>query len=88
MVLTMVNNHLGGMMRTIKASVFKAQCLQLMDEVAETGERLMITKRGKPVSILSPYPQKPATLFGRHRESLKIRGDILAPIDEKWDAER
>jgi prevent-host-death family protein len=75
-------------MRTITASVFKAQCLQLMDEVAETGERLVITKRGKPVSLLSPYPRRPDSLFGRHRKSFKIRGDILAPIDEAWDAER
>ena len=27
--------------RTIKASEFKATCLKLMDEVAETGERVL-----------------------------------------------
>ena len=75
-------------MRTIKASEFKAKCLQLMEVVTESGEQLVITKRGKPVSLLSPYPDRPASLFGRHRGSLKIRGDIVAPIDEAWDAER
>ena len=32
--------------RTMKASEFKAKCLKLMDEVAETGEEILITKRG------------------------------------------
>ena len=33
-------------MRTIKASEFKAKCLQLMDEVNETGEIITVTKKG------------------------------------------
>lgn len=36
-------------MREIKASEFKAKCLKLIDEVNETGEAIIITKRGKPV---------------------------------------
>ena len=75
-------------MRIIKASEFKAKCLELMDEVTASGEQLVITKRGKPVSLLAPYPDRSASLFGRHRDSLKIRGDIVAPIGETWDAER
>lgn len=75
-------------MRTIKASEFKEKCLQLMEEVTESGESLVITKRGKPFSILSPYPIRSSSLYGRHRDSLTIRGDIVAPIDETWDAER
>ena len=31
-------------MKPIKASEFKAKCLKLMDQVAETGETLVITK--------------------------------------------
>ena len=75
-------------MRTIEASEFKVRCLQLMDEVTESGEQLVITKSGKPVSLLSPYPDHAASLFGRHRDALKIHGDVVAPIDEAWDAER
>ena len=41
--------------RTIKASEFKAKCLKLMDEVAESGEEIVITKNGRPVSKLVPY---------------------------------
>lgn len=41
-------------LKTISASEFKAKCLKLMDEVAETGEPLMITKNGKPTAKLCP----------------------------------
>ena len=41
--------------RTINAAEFKATCLELLDEVAESGEELVITKNGRPVSRLVPY---------------------------------
>jgi prevent-host-death family protein len=40
--------------RTICASEFKAKCLKLMDQVAATGDTLVITKRGKPVARVLP----------------------------------
>ena len=73
--------------RTIKASEFKARCLQLMDEVAESGQEIIITKHGRPVSRLTPYREKPRTLFGAGRSRMKIVGDIISPIDVKWEAE-
>lgn len=72
-------------MRAVKASEFKAKCLALMDEVAETGEGVVITKHGKPVAELVPHGGKrPATLFGLHKGVMKIKGDILSPIDVPW----
>ena len=41
-------------MRTIPATRFKAECLQLLDDVAESGETIIVTKRGKPVARLLP----------------------------------
>ena len=64
--------------RTIKASEFKAKCLKLMDEVAETGDEIIITKNGKPVSRLVPYREKPESWFGRDRGKLKILDDIIS----------
>ena len=72
----------------IKASEFKARCLKLMDEVAETGESIVIAKHGKPVSKLSPYIKKPATLFGALKGSVRIKGDIIAPIEVEWEAQQ
>jgi len=37
-------------MKTVIASEFKAKCLKIMDEVAATGEPVVITKHGVPVA--------------------------------------
>ena len=76
-----------GNSRTIKASEFKAKCLQLMDEVAATGEEIVITKNGRPVSRLMPYRERPKSIFGIDRGKIVILGDIMEPIDVEWEAE-
>ncbi|MYA33750.1 MAG: type II toxin-antitoxin system Phd/YefM family antitoxin [Gemmatimonadales bacterium] len=73
-----------GLPRTIKASEFKAKCLKLMDEVAETGEEIVITKNGRPVSKLVPCAERPETLFGLYRDVIRIRGDIVGPMPREW----
>jgi prevent-host-death family protein len=40
--------------RTIAAGDFKQGCLALIDQVAETKDEIVITKRGKPVARLVP----------------------------------
>ena len=57
--------------RTIKAGEFKAKCLALLDEVAETGETIEITKRGKVVARLGPA-RDVKELFGRSRHLITI----------------
>ena len=66
--------------RTIKASEFKARCLQLMGEVAETGEEIVITRRGRPVSRLVLCREQPEAIFGADRDVIRIHGDIVAPV--------
>ena len=73
--------------RTIKASEFKAKCLKLMDEVAESGEEIIITKNGKPVAKLTPCREHRKSLLGVHRGLIQIHGDIIEPIDVQWEAE-
>ena len=73
-------------MRIYTASEFKAKCLKIMDEVAETGERVVITKRGKPVAELSQARELRKPIFGSMRGSVKYMGDIISPIDVEWDA--
>ena len=70
--------------RTIKASEFKAKCLRLMDEVAESGEEIVITKNGQPVSRLLPYREKTRLAFGRNRDNIRILGDIVEPMPAEW----
>lgn len=75
-------------MRVMKASEFKAKCLQVMDQVAASGEPVVITKNGRPISRLEPYRVRPETLFGALRGSLEVRGDIIAPLDNAWESTR
>ena len=70
--------------RTMKASDFKARCLRLMDEVAESGEEITITKNGRPVAKLAPHYEKPKQWFGRDHGKLRITGDIVSPMPAEW----
>lgn len=69
---------------TMSATDFRARCLGLIDEVAETGREIVITKRGKPVARLVPYRRKPKSLFGMGRGRMEILGDIVSPMPEEW----
>lgn len=76
-------------MQTIRASEFKAKCLALMDQVARTGEPILITKNGKPVAELVPTAGlRPDSPFGLHKGLIEIKGDILSPIDVEWEAQK
>ena len=70
----------------MKASEFKAKCLKLMDEVAETGEPVIITKNGKRVAKLVPCKEKPKTLCGATKGTITILGDIIEPLNIEWEA--
>ncbi|MCH9698355.1 MAG: type II toxin-antitoxin system prevent-host-death family antitoxin [Gammaproteobacteria bacterium] len=70
----------------MKASEFKSKCLQLMDEVNQSGKEIIITKNGKPVSKLVPYQTKPDSLYGINRDQITITGDIIEPLDVEWEA--
>ncbi len=74
----------------INASDFKAKCLAILDEVANTGEEVLILKRGKPVAQLVP----PIASSSRHpqdelRDSVVIKGDVIEPVlpAAAWEAE-
>lgn len=75
-------------MPSIQASEFKAKCLALMDQVARTGETIVITKNGKPVAELRPHaPPRVASPFGLHEGRSAILGDVVEPLDtDVWKA--
>jgi len=72
---------------SIPAAVFKAEYLKLMDEVARTGRPVTITKHGRPVAQLVPVPAEPKSLFGYMKDTLSIKGDVVAPTGESWSAD-
>ena len=81
-------NASGGEARTIKASEFKAKCLALMDEVAESGEEIVITKRGTPVArLVSCREQSRRRTLARAGRSSST-ATSPSPIDVQWEAEQ
>ena len=76
------------MPRTMSAAEFKAKCLQAMEQVAATGEPIVVTKRGKPIAQLAPVSRKPKTLRGFLKGRVKTRKGIISPVKIVWDADR
>jgi prevent-host-death family protein len=75
--------------RTIPAGEFKAKCLALLDEVAETGEELVVTRRGKPVARVAPLAKSRHIKKKFNRPSLAHHvlwiGDIVSPLNVEWE---
>jgi prevent-host-death family protein len=67
-------------MKQMRASVFKARCLTVMNDVQATGEPVIVTKRGKPVVKVVPVESEQNDLFGFMAGKFKIVGDIEAPV--------
>jgi prevent-host-death family protein len=68
----------------IPAAQFKAECLKLMDLVQKTRVPVVITKHGRPVAQLAPISLDSESLFGYMKDTIKIEGDVMAAVDEKW----
>ncbi len=74
-------------MRTMKASEFKAKCLKVMDEVAASGQAVVITKNGKAVAKLGPVAAQKRSILGLHKGQIEILGDIISPLEVEWEAD-
>jgi prevent-host-death family protein len=72
--------------REITATQFKARCLRLLDEVAETGETLIVTKHGRPVARVEP-PLRPDDLRGSVKINMSDEELIYFSMGP-WDMER
>lgn len=70
------------MKRTIQAGVFKAQCLEFI----RNKDTIIITKRNEPVAELKPIEKKIKPIVGRMKGTIHIKGDLIEPIGEDWNA--
>lgn len=75
-------------MESMAITDFKAHALKIIDRVSKSKERIIITKRGKPVAEVAPYKnseEKPVP--GKLAGTLVFEKDIVAPLgDEMWEA--
>ena len=67
--------------RQVSAAEFKAKCLRIIKEMQDTGEAVTVTRRGKPVAIVSLPPSiKPTQSFiGSLRGTVVKYDDPLEP---------
>ena len=72
--------------RTMPANEFKTHCLRVMDEVAEPGREVIVTKHRKPVAKLVPMPA-PGGIVGLFKDVMTVPGDIDKPAIpiEEWE---
>lgn len=74
-------------MKKLPAGQFKQTCLRILDEVRETREPVVITKRGEPVAQLVPLPPESTDDWaGALRGTASIVGDLVEPAvsEDDW----
>jgi hypothetical protein len=75
----------------ISASEFKARCLAIFNDLAGRRlDRVVVTRRGRPVAELTPPRAEVADPWGAHRGSVSVPPgvDLTAPtLEEALDAE-
>lgn len=71
----------------INATEFKAKCLALLDQVHESGEPVLITKRGRVIASLVPHEDRELKPWLRLRNTAKWLGDPLKPAIEESEIE-
>ncbi len=72
--------------KKIGAAKFKENCLSLLDHLEPEG--IVVTKHGKPVARVIPFPDTPAKLIGSLKNQLVISGDLMSTnVEWKPNAE-
>jgi antitoxin (DNA-binding transcriptional repressor) of toxin-antitoxin stability system len=72
---------------TLPVTEFKAKCLRLLDDVEKKGDRIVITKRGRPVARVERIEVPKPTLRGTWKGRVKIKGDIVNFHDDPWEVD-
>ena len=72
-------------MRTVAMSQFKTHPLKILDQVVKNSEAIIVTKRGKPLVQIIPYPQEEPRVAepGRLAGTLVCEEDIVSPLGEE-----
>ena len=78
------------MSREVGVAAFKAQCLQFINQVGKDLQPVTITKRGRPVAVLSAVPGAASSPFGAMRDSVLGYDDPFEPATDpsEWNAMR
>ena len=73
----------------VSASDLKNSWHEYLERVARGRQEVVVTRYGRPIAKLSPVePHEETTgLFGWMSGTVTVHGDIIAPLDEEWEAD-
>ena len=77
--------------KQVSAADFKAKCLRIIKQMGSDGHPVTITKRGRPVAVLSPMPptEKALPFVGMMRGTvLGYEDPFAAAAPSDWAAQR
>ncbi len=72
---------------TLPVSEFKAKCLRLLDEVEKMGDRIVITKRGRPVAQVERINVPKVRMKDTWKGLVEVKGDIVHFSDDDWESD-
>lgn len=73
---------------SIPISEFRQKCLTLLPAMAESGGEIIVTRRGKPLAVVSPVRIGGSdSIYGLYADGDIAYPDPTAPYysDEEWD---
>ena len=76
--------------KAIDVTVFKAQCLSLIEDVAQGKvRRVLLMRHDRPVAAIVPIEHEIVELWGAMRGAVTVvlGTDLTAPSGEAWKAE-
>jgi prevent-host-death family protein len=78
-------------MKTVPISRFRRDCVDLLDAASRVGAPLVVTRRGKPVARVLPFPGSQAQLEpagATLKDRMEFAGDGTPPLEASWGGYR
>lgn len=74
-------------MKTMAISQFKTHALKVLDQLAQNNESIVVTKRGKPLALITPYEDPSKKIQpGQLSNTFVFEEDIISPLGaEMWE---
>ena len=74
-------------MKTMAISQFKTHALKVIDQLSHNHESIVVTKRGKPLALITPYQDSTKKIEpGQLSNSFVFEEDIISPLGEDmWE---
>jgi prevent-host-death family protein len=74
-------------MKTVPISQFRRDCVDLLEAASRAGAPLVVTRRGKPVARVLPFPGANAQLEPAGevlKDRMEFAGDGTSPVEASW----